>query len=77
MKLLKQLEDENGRLKKIIGYLMLDREMLQDVIRHKLRGVPPLKWPSHWDMIIPNSGGSENGREAREAGRHSPEVAAG
>jgi putative transposase len=33
MKLLKQLEDENNRLKKIVADLTLDREMLQDVIR--------------------------------------------
>ena len=32
MKRLKQLEDENGRLKKIVADLTLDREMLQDVI---------------------------------------------
>lgn len=36
MKKLKQLEDENARLKKIVADLMLDREMLQDVIRRKL-----------------------------------------
>jgi len=36
MKRLKQLEDENGRLKKIVADLALDREMLQDVIRRKL-----------------------------------------
>ena len=36
MKRLKQLEDENGRLKKIVADLTLDREMLQDVIRRKL-----------------------------------------
>ncbi|GAW35001.1 transposase [Roseovarius sp. A-2] len=36
MKRLKQLEDENGRLKKIVADLTLDREMLQDVIRQKL-----------------------------------------
>jgi hypothetical protein len=34
MKRLKQLED--ARLKKIVGYLTLDRKMLQDVIRQKL-----------------------------------------
>lgn len=33
MKKLKQLEDENARLKKIVADLTLDREMLQDVIR--------------------------------------------
>ena len=36
MKRLKQLEDENARLKKIVTDLTLDREMLQDVIRRKL-----------------------------------------
>ena len=36
MKRLKQLEDENGRLRKLAADLSLDREMLQDVIRRKL-----------------------------------------
>ena len=36
MKRLKRLEDENGRLKKIVADLTLDREMLQDVIRRKI-----------------------------------------
>ena len=36
MKRLKQLEDENGRLRKIEADLTLDREMLQDVIRRKI-----------------------------------------
>lgn len=36
MKKLKQLEDENARLKKIVADLTLDRQMLQDVIRRKL-----------------------------------------
>ena len=33
---LKQLEDENSKLKKIVADLSLDREMLQDIIRRKL-----------------------------------------
>lgn len=33
---LRELEDENSRLKKIVADLTLDREMLQDVIRRKL-----------------------------------------
>jgi putative transposase len=33
---LRQLEDENGKLKKLVAELSLDREMLQDVIRRKL-----------------------------------------
>ena len=36
MKRLRQLEGENGRLKRIVADLSLDREMLQDVIRRKL-----------------------------------------
>ena len=36
MRRLKLLEDENGRLKRIVADLTLDREMLQDVIRRKL-----------------------------------------
>ena len=32
---LKQLEDENGRLRKLVADLSLDREMLQDAIRRK------------------------------------------
>jgi len=36
MRRLRELEDENGRLKKIVADLTLDREMLQDVIRRKL-----------------------------------------
>ena len=31
-----QLEEENGKLKKIVADLSLDKEMLQDVIRRKL-----------------------------------------
>jgi len=33
MRRLKQLEDENSRLEKLVADLSLDREMLQDVIR--------------------------------------------
>lgn len=36
MKRLKQLEEENMRLKRIVADLSLDKEMLQDVIRRKL-----------------------------------------
>ena len=36
MRRLRQLEDENSRLKKIVADLTLDREMLQDVIKRKL-----------------------------------------
>ena len=33
---LRQFEDENNRLKRIVADLSLDKEMLQDVIRRKL-----------------------------------------
>ena len=36
MKRLKQLEEENERLKRIVADLSLDKEMLQDVIRRKI-----------------------------------------
>jgi putative transposase len=36
MKKLKQLEDENARLKRIVADLTLDREMLQDVIHRNV-----------------------------------------
>jgi len=36
MKRLKQLEEENLRLKKIVANLSLDKEILQDVVRRKL-----------------------------------------
>ena len=36
MKRLKQLEDENVKLRKLVADLSLDKEMLQDVIRRKL-----------------------------------------
>ena len=36
MKRLRELEEENGRLKRIVADLSLDKEMLQDVIKRKL-----------------------------------------
>jgi putative transposase len=36
MRRLRELEDENGRLKKLVADLALDREMLQGVSRRKL-----------------------------------------
>jgi putative transposase len=36
MKRLRELEDENSRLKKIVADLALDKEMLQDVLKRKL-----------------------------------------
>lgn len=36
MRRLKQLEDENSKLRKVVADLSLDKEMLQDVIRREL-----------------------------------------
>jgi putative transposase len=36
MRRLKQLEDENTKLRKLVADLSLDREMLRDVIRRKI-----------------------------------------
>ena len=36
VKKLSQLEEENGRLRRIVADLTLDKEMLQEVIRRKL-----------------------------------------
>jgi putative transposase len=36
MRRLKQLEDENTKLRKVVADLSLDKEMLQDVIGRKL-----------------------------------------
>ena len=36
MRRLKQLEDENAKLRKVVADLSLDKEMLQDAIRRKI-----------------------------------------
>ena len=36
MRRLRELEEENGRLKRIVADLSLDKEVLQDVIKRKL-----------------------------------------
>jgi putative transposase len=36
MRRLRQFEDENAKLKRIVADLSLDKEMLQDVIRRKI-----------------------------------------
>ena len=36
MRRLKQLEDKNAKLRRLVADLALDREMLQDVIRRKI-----------------------------------------
>jgi putative transposase len=42
---LKQLEEENARLKLMVADLSLDKDMLQDVIRRNVWSAPPLQGP--------------------------------
>lgn len=43
MRRLKQLEDENGKLRKLVADLSLDKEMLQDVIRRNVWSALPVQ----------------------------------
>lgn len=43
MKRLRQLEEENGRLKRIVADLSLDKEMLQDVIKRNVWFAPSVQ----------------------------------
>lgn len=43
MKRLRELEDGNSRLKRIVADLTLDREMLQDVLKRNVRSALPLQ----------------------------------
>lgn len=43
MKRLKQLEEENVRLKRLVANLSLDKEMLQDVIKRNVWSAPSLQ----------------------------------
>ena len=64
MRRLKQLEDENGKLKKLVAELSLDREMLIRAIdvtlgryylARQVRWYPGTleSWPQRWSMQIP------------------------
>ena len=60
----------------------LRRHKLAEKIEQQIKlaadpGVPPLKWSTNWDMMIPLFGGPEDGWKAREAGRHCFEASAG
>ena len=43
MRRLKQLEDENGKLRKVVADLSLDKEMLQDALRRNVWSASPLQ----------------------------------
>ena len=43
MKRLRELEDENNRLKRIVADLSLDKEMLQDIVRRNVWFAPSVQ----------------------------------
>ena len=65
MRRLRELEDENSRLKRIVADLTLDREMLQDVIKRKLLG-----WigSASLSTVFGKTGGCLSGAPARCCG---------
>src|SRR6516164_261141 len=40
---LKQIEDENAKLRKVVADLTLDKEMLQDALRRNVWSAPPMQ----------------------------------
>ena len=64
-----------GTLPGIQGFTMCWKQILRSCRR--VYGVPPLKWSTNRDMLIPISGGLRDGWEARQARRHRSEAAAG
>ncbi|WP_454880375.1 transposase [Sphingobacterium detergens] len=49
---LRQLEEENAQLKKLVADLSFDKQMLQDVIKKVVKPAYKKKWPIGWLAII-------------------------
>jgi len=47
---LKQLEEENAKLKRLVADLSLDKTMLQDVLRRNVWSAPSLQGPLGFDV---------------------------
>ena len=70
---LKQLQDENGRLKKLVAELTLDRAMLQDVLPpHSLRSWGPRRSQKNGEALTAARGGGVHAR--RLSGQPAPRV---
>jgi putative transposase len=52
MRRLKQLEDENSKLRKVVADLSLDKEMLQDALRRMYGPPRPCKVLGHDDATV-------------------------
>lgn len=61
MKRLRQLEEENAKLKRLVADLNLDKAMLQDVVSRKLLG---LIGGASWSMMFAVLGRSASGGPA-------------
>src|SRR6476620_10309413 len=71
MRRLKQLEEENSKLKKLVADLSLDKEMLQGVIRRKLSS---LVGSESWSTRYPASGRFRSAGPARFSSYRSTEL---
>ena len=52
-------------------FVLLGFDDVNVILTHQT-GIVPRKWPIHWDTYIPITGGSTNGWQMRETGRHRP-----
>jgi hypothetical protein len=50
--------------------LKAGKDVNADKRRLRQPGMPPLKWSTNWDMIVPFLGGLNDGWETRKAGRY-------
>jgi len=62
MRRLRQLEEENQRLKSLVAHPALDKEMLQDVIRRKMLRLPG---SARWSIMRRRLGGVSMRRVCR------------
>ena len=67
------VEDEVAATPCFLPVEIVDRPQTTDIVP-ATDGIPPLKWTTHRDMIIPFSGGPEDGWKAREARRYCAEA---
>jgi hypothetical protein len=76
---MKAMEEENRRLKRMYADLSMQADLLKKPSEKSSWaihcpegkcGMPPLKWSTNWDMIVPFLGGLNDGWKTRKAGRY-------